>query len=332
MTNLAELRATPGRLRRLAQLRYFDRRTLVAALRMTGTTPDARAWLRFTDYLLLVLGALFLISGIFFFIAFNWEDLPRFARFGVVEGAIVVAVAIAHWVGLQRISGKIALTVAALLVGGLLAVFGQEYQTGADSYSLFVYWAILTFGWVLISRFDLLWVGWAGLLNVSLLLYFSQVLPSEEYPQPEALFTLNAVALVLWEWMGQRFAWWQHRWPARLTTLVTFFFVLIPTLWNIFAFFDGEAVPTIHRFGPLIYLVFLGLVIWVYSSRLPDLFMITVAMFSVIVVLTSLVGRATAEVDETSAFFVTGTVVIVLAGIAVGILRRIHLRWEEQES
>lgn len=332
MTDLAELRATPGRLRRLAQLRYFDRRALVAALRITGAQPDGLAWLRFTDYLLLILGALFLISGIFFFIAFNWEDLPRFARFGVVEGAIVVTVAIAHWVGLQRISGKIALTVAALLVGGLLAVFGQEYQTGADSYSLFVYWALLILGWVLISRFDLLWVGWAGLLNVSLLLYFSQVLRGDEYPQPEALFALNTVALVLWEWMGRRFAWWQHRWPARLTALVAFGFVLIPTLWNIFAFFDGDTVPIVHRFGPLIYLAFLGLVLWVYSRWLPDLFMITVAMFSVIVVLTSLIGRATAEIDETTAFFVTGTVVIVLAGIAVGILRRIHLRWEEQTA
>ncbi|MCB0105396.1 MAG: DUF2157 domain-containing protein [Caldilineaceae bacterium] len=335
MTELTALKATPQRLRRLAQLGYLDRQALVAGLHRLQALPDRHAWLRFLDYILLVLGALFLTSGIFFFVAYNWEELPRMARFGTVGGALLIAVAVAHGAGLQRLAGKVALTVAALLVGALLAVFGQEYQSGADSYSLFAYWALLITGWVLIGRFDLLWVGWLALLNVTLLLFWQQTFRGDTVPHAESLFALNVVGLLLWEWMEGRFPWWRHRWPARITLTAAFGFILWPTLWNIFALFDSypsyqEAVPLVHRFAPLIYLLWLAAVWLVYSRYRPDLFMITVALFSLIVVLTSLLGRALVEVDETLAYFVTSAAVIAQAGVAVTLLRRLHVRWEEQ--
>ncbi len=329
MNELSELQATPERLRRLGRLGYLDHRALRAGLQLIAVLPDRRAWGRFLDYLLLVLGALFLTSGIFFFIAYNWEELPRFARFATVQGAVLLAVALAHWAGLDRIGGKIALTVAALLVGALLAVFGQEYQTGADSYALFANWALLIVGWVLIARFDLLWMGLLLLLNLALYLYWNQVWSGAEYPQPETIFALNVAALLLWEGLEARTKWWDQRWPARVTALVAFAFVLYPTLWNLFAFFDGEEVPLVHRYAPLLYLLFVGAVWFVYSRWKPDLFMITLALFSLLVVFTALIGRATVEVNETLAYFVTGAAVIAQAGVAVTILRRLHLRWEE---
>lgn len=334
MTDLSQRQATPERLRHLATLGYLDHRALATGLQRIGATPDAQAWARFLHYFLLTLGALFLTSGIFFFIAFNWDELPRFGRFGVIEGAILVTVAIAHWVGLSKLGGKIALTVAALLVGALLAIFGQEYQSGADSYTLFANWALLIAGWVLIARFDLLWVGWLLLLNLALTLFWQQVYPGDEAPVPETLFALNVVGLLLWEWLDGRFAWWTHRWPARLTALGAFGFILWPTLTNILVFFDNygeylETVPLIHRIAPLIYLGFLAIVIWVYLGLRPDLFMVTIAFFSIIVVLTTLIGRALIEVDEILTYLVTSIAVIGQAGIAVTMLRRIQRRWEE---
>jgi uncharacterized membrane protein len=318
----------------LGQLGYLDRAALVAGLRRLDALPDRRAWARFLDYLLLTLGALFLTSGIFFFVAYNWDELSRIARFGLVEAALLVAVIIAHWAGLARLGGKVAITVAALLVGALLAVYGQEYQSGADAYSLFGYWALLISGWVLIARFDLLWVGWLALLNVTLWLFWQQAMPGDDAPHAETLFALNGAGLLLWEWLEGRFSWWQQRWPARLTATAAFGYILWPTLWNIFALFDqyqgyAAAVPWVHRFAPLIYLVFLAAVLVIYSRPRPDLFMLTIALFSIIAVLTSLIGRSLAEVDETLAYIVTAAAVIAQAGVAVTLLRRIHVRWEE---
>jgi len=334
MTELSNLQATPGRLRRLAQLGYLDRGALRVGLRRVGALPDRRGWARFLDYLLLTLGALFLTSGLFFFVAYNWDELSRLSRFGLVGAAILVAVSIAQMAGLDRLGGKVALMVAALLVGALLAVFGQEYQSGADAYSLFGYWALLTVGWVLIARFDLLWIGWLALLNLTLLLFWQQARPGDAQPHAESLFALNLAGLLLWEWMEGRFTWWQQRWPARLTATAAFGYILWPTLWNIFALFDefqrySDAVPLVHRFAPLIYLIFLGVVLLVYSRGRPDLFLLTVAIFSIIVVLTALIGRAVVEVNETIAYFVVGSAIIAQAGVAVTILRRIHIRWEE---
>jgi uncharacterized membrane protein len=331
-TELLQLPATPARVRRLAHLGYLDRQGLEQGLRLTGGIPNRQGWARFLDYSLLVLGALFFTSGLFFFFAYNWDELPRFARFGVLEAAIVLLLIITHWVGLNRLGGKIALAVASLLVGALLAVFGQEYQTGADAYTLFGYWALLIAGWVVISKFDLLWGILLALLNLTLALFWSQVLPGEQYPQPETLFALNAVALIAWEVMGRRFAWWQHRWLNRLTALVAFGFILWPTLAVVLSLYDDYYdLPTIHYYGALIYALFLVAVFVVYSRWQPDLLILTMAMFSLIIVLTALIGRSLIEIDDFIGYFLTGFAVIIQAGIAVTILRRIAQRWETQQ-
>ncbi|MET0204922.1 MAG: DUF2157 domain-containing protein [Casimicrobiaceae bacterium] len=50
-------------------------------------------------------------------------------------------IALAVWRGLDTLPGKAAL-VAALLAGALLALVGQVYQTGADTFELFAAWAV----------------------------------------------------------------------------------------------------------------------------------------------------------------------------------------------
>ena len=63
------------------------------------------------------------------------------------------------------------LLIASIITGSLLALFGQIYQTGADTWQLFFAWAILITPWVVIARFPALWLLWLGLINAFLLLY-----------------------------------------------------------------------------------------------------------------------------------------------------------------
>ena len=120
------------------------------AMRLAGALPDRNSWLRFIDRLLLWSGTALVAAGVIFFIAFNWTLLGHFVHFALVEVLIIAAVAIGAWLGLDQLGGKAALFAAAIFLGALLALLGQTYQTGADTYELFAVWAVLIFPWAII--------------------------------------------------------------------------------------------------------------------------------------------------------------------------------------
>ncbi len=71
-----------------------------------------------------------------------------------------------------------ALFAAAVLVGPLLGVYGQTYQTGADPWGLFAFWALLILPWVVVAHFTALWILTIALLDTALVLYWIQVASS----------------------------------------------------------------------------------------------------------------------------------------------------------
>src|SRR5439155_437997 len=56
-----------------------------AALDIAGALPHAQHWRAFLDRLLLWSGAVALAAAVVFFIAHNWNDLGKLAKFGLVE-------------------------------------------------------------------------------------------------------------------------------------------------------------------------------------------------------------------------------------------------------
>ena len=62
-----------------------------------------------------------------------------------------------------RPAARAPLALLALLgIGGLFAYFGQTYQTGADPWQLFAWWAALALPLCLGVRSDVLWAPWAA--------------------------------------------------------------------------------------------------------------------------------------------------------------------------
>ena len=116
--------------------------------------------------MLLLFGSALVLAGIIFFFAYNWAAMGKFLKFGLIEAGIIVCIVASHLRGRTDLSGKVLLLSGAVLVGVLLAVYGQIYQTGADAYGLFICWAVLIFGWVIISEFAALCVFLACLTRV----------------------------------------------------------------------------------------------------------------------------------------------------------------------
>ena len=145
---------------------------LADALRAAGVTPSAAQWNAFVQRLLAWLAAAALAASLLFFVAANWQALGRFGKFALVEGALVAALAVTWWRGLDTTVGRAALLAAALATGVLLALVGQVYQTGADTFELFAAWAAAIAVWVAASRQPALWLLWIAIVDVAIVLWF----------------------------------------------------------------------------------------------------------------------------------------------------------------
>ena len=94
-------------------------------------------WRLWLDRGLLVLGVALIVAGIGYFFAHNWQHLTDDDKLGSAPGRSWRRLPVRSGLGRDRFIGKLLLLAASLLVGVFLAVFGQVYQTGADTYSLF---------------------------------------------------------------------------------------------------------------------------------------------------------------------------------------------------
>lgn len=331
-TNTLEIKATAARLRRLATAGQLNQRALERALRLAGHLPNKAAWLAFLNTALLVLGAAFTLSGVFFFFAFNWAEMDRYLKFGIVEGALLLCVGLAFYLKLDRLPGKVSLSAAALLVGALLAVYGQVYQSGADAYQLFLTWAILITGWVAISAFGPLWLGWLVLLNLAAITYWNQVVDQDSAALYGLLFILNGGALLAWEAANHYgIKWLQQRWLPRLIAPAAFLVLVIPTLQFIFKVGDDPDFEQLLFVMPPLYLAFTAGVLYFYTKRVRDLFMLTLAALSLITLITAVVIRLLDfEGDSAFIFLFLSLLVIGQAAVAVRWLLHISNNWEDQ--
>lgn len=133
------------------------------------------AWRQFLRFFLATLSIGFTTAGIVFFFAYNWADLNKFVKIGLITALVVIATVFALLSKININIRKIILTGAAVLVGVLFAVFGQVYQTGADAYDFFLAWTVFITFWVLAAGFAPLSLLYLILVNTTIILYSEQV-------------------------------------------------------------------------------------------------------------------------------------------------------------
>lgn len=293
------------------------------ALEVGRALPTRADWRRFLDRLLLFLGAVLLAAAATFFFAYNWNDLGRLAKLALAEGALVIALALVWQLGVERLSGKAALLAAALLVGVLLALIGQLYQTGADTFELFAAWALAIAPWVLIARFDALWILWLLLANLSITLYFQTfhgVLGFAFGPERQLwlAFGLNTLALAVWEAAARAgIAWLQERWAPRLIATAA---AVLATVLAVLAIFDWHK----SGWGAVAWLAWMAGAYAVYRHAVKDLYVLALGALSLIVVATAFLGKEL-RIDNAGALLLIGLAVIGMSAAAGYWLRRVAI-------
>jgi uncharacterized membrane protein len=138
--------------------------------------------------------------------------MSRWARFGLAQVLQLLVLALALRAGPASRYGKLLVTAAIVLVGPMLALFGQTYQTGADLSDLFRGWAFLTLPWVLASCFAPAWLVWLVVAEAWLVAHVHAFdlwwrIWFGFTPTWLLACAFNVVALLLWEAAAERFAW-----------------------------------------------------------------------------------------------------------------------------
>lgn len=141
-----------------------------------GLVRDAQAWRAWSLRMIIALGVLHFLAGIIFFFAYNWADLPKMAKFGLLFSGVVGSTCVWLFSGLDSKVGQSSGIAATVLTGVLMAVFGQVYQTGADAYELFLAWALLTLPWTVMSKNPAHILVWLVIAQVAYGFYAAQVI------------------------------------------------------------------------------------------------------------------------------------------------------------
>lgn len=295
-------------------------------LEAVGLVRDDAFWGRWARNALLAVAVGQLLAGIAFFFAFNWAELPPFAKLGLIQGGIV-ACAAGAWIGRRhRVAWEALLTAAAALVGVLLAVFGQIYQTGADAYTLFVGWGLLILPWVVLARALPLWVLWLTVAGVGGFTYAVQVAIPLDRIDAEATIVLLAAfyaAALLARELGARLglAWLQPLWLRRLLVFVILaltFFLAGPVVLD-FGFGVEDGRLALASF--LLATIGLG-VVFTWQRDLPS---VVLAVLAASLFLCTIGLRVAVDSDDlVGGSFLLLVVVAAVFGGALALLRRLR--------
>jgi len=307
----------------LIQQHALETEDVPRALSSSGLYPGGSDWYRFLDRLLLWMASLALGASVVFFVAFNWSEWGRFARFGIVEVAILLAVAAYVRWGHQRIAAQASLLAATLSLGALLALVGQVYQTGADPWQLFFAWAVLMLPWAVLGQAAVLWVVWVALLNVSGVLYFRSfaffgLMFDSAWSMYWLLFLFNVVVLGVWEAAALRWRWLAVDWARRLVAVAAGAAI---TWLTLMAVFNGR-YPDIQAL--LAYGLWLAGLYGVYRRWRLDLFMLAGGCLSVTLVITALLADHVFEGNEMAGFAIIALVILGLGAASAQWLKTLH--------
>lgn len=289
---------------------------------------DKRQWNQFLSVFLLAVGVGFTVAGVIFFFAYNWDELPKFAKLGLVEGLLAATVLLAVFTRWSLFVKQILLTGATFLTGTLFAVFGQIYQTGADAYDLFLGWTIFTLLWAIAIRFAPLWLTFIGLLCTTIGLYAVQIVPDNLLQF--TLFTnsiawICGVATGVSEWMKVKGTLKKRNyWFVGLLSAVT---VVYMSFMMILAICDEKALTAIPLIGTVV-LFSAGL--W-YGWKQRSLFNLAAIPFGVLMMLLSLF-ICHSHLTRVNIFFFAGLIVIIGTTLLIYFILHLKKKWYGTEE
>ena len=254
-----------------------------------------------------------MVSGIIYFGAYNWEHLGRLQKLGLLQlilGGFFAGVMLR---GIDSREGRVLLLGASGVVGGLLAVMGQVYQTGADSYTLFTAWGFLLLPWSFAARSNALWFGELIVTETAFSLWWNQRISDDFYGYAQAFLICNLLLFALWETVRKRST-WATEGISDLALLAGLTPVTLAACAVVIDWDNG---------GVLCLLLTVGVNMGLIALRREKLFTMATVSASLLCLITTLVGRVVLEID-TLGVLLTAVAIMAQLAFIVSRLTAIH--------
>ena len=287
---------------------------------------DKAAWQTFLRLFFISLGIAFTVSGVVFFFAYNWNDLGKFAKFGLIEGLLILTTIAAILPKIKSNIRNIILTGASMLVGVLFAILGQVYQTGANAYDFFLMWTVFITVWAFVANFSVMWLFFLTLINTTFILYTAQTSGDWSFVLVfTILFLLNSLILILFTILpNSKLELDSPNWLNNLIGLATITFSTAGLVSGIFN--NAEIVFQILLVLTII-LYSLGIF---YGLRARKIFYLSVIPTSIIIILSSFYIEEFSDEDSLTYFTLS---LFILASITALIYFLVNLKkqWNNEQ-
>jgi uncharacterized membrane protein len=322
--------------------RALSREAIDASLELSGLRPGITEWWDLAVRAMLTAGVLSLAAGVIFLVAYNWQKLGLYGRFAMIELPLLLTLILAWIIGIDRLTGKLALLLAVFLTGALLALLGQTYQTGADLYELFLTWTALTVPWAIACRWEPCWALWLLIANFAAALYaerashglFGLLSPSLGFTPWAIPFLLNIVAYVAADMLSRGKRWgFGARWLPRALAAAAMLFGTLIMILRITRLRGFEDSPWVVASEVLLFVaVSVGLFVYAHRRR-DDLFPFAALGLAWVVVTATFLGRMLEEQHAGSwALVLIALYVIAASGAFVKAITVIDRRWKLKEA
>jgi len=314
----------------------IDSKNIQKSLELAGERPKAESWLQFIKQTMVLLGLLSLAVGVVFFFAYNWNDMGREVKFVILQVLLLGIFLLYLFKNFSEWVGQAVLLAGILVLGALLALFGQTYQTGADPWQLFATWALLIVPLVVFCRSEVLWVLLACLLNTSLVLYiqvnnwvFGFLFSSHQWPW--VFMLLNGLLLLVVETIsGEPNKLFEsiklnHRWAAQVLGLTVFY---------ILGVLGGQAIfgnDDYYMLNLLLYVIGMAIGFVYYRFVEKDLLLLTGWVSAVIFFVMSILADTIFDDFDAGGLLVMSIGLIGMSTFAISWIKKTHKVFKQGE-
>lgn len=285
---------------------------------------NGQRWKTFFKIALLVFAIGFTVLGTLFFFAYNWASLHKFIKFGIIGSLILIGVIIAVVQKDKPIIQNIAITGTAVLVGVLFAVYGQTYQTGADTFDLFLVWTLAILIWVIAMDFKPLWLLFVLLTNTTYILYNDQMTRnSDSLESIYILFAINYIFALFFYIKALVAKTKLNDWLQKISTLIAVViggFAIATTIHSSSS--DISNLIPIITFGLIVLSIFFG-----YQQK--DTFYIILGAIAVIAIITSLIMYI---LDDINTYIILSFFILGITSIVVFYILKLQKNWDSNEK